>query len=71
MQNSTKCNSQSSYFLTRPEKDTYMPNPSLNEQFDINIKSNNKSNDAIAIIKGLFLNIRYKSLYERLMEKTV
>lgn len=45
-----------------------MPSFSIDNQFTTNVEDNNK---VVAIIKGLFLNIRYRSFSERLMEKAV
>lgn len=66
-----KHNSQGSPCRTKPEEDQYLPSPSPDDQFAIDVKSNNKSNDAVATIEGLFLNIGHRSSYERLTEKTV
>lgn len=48
-----------------------MPSSSPNDQFTINNKSNNKGNNAKTIIDELFLNIRQRSSYDRLTEKTI
>lgn len=48
-----------------------MPSSSLDNQFSIDNKSNNRGNNAIAIIKELFLNIRHKLSYKRLTEKVI
>lgn len=48
-----------------------MPSFSPNNQFATNDKSNDKGNNDVVIIKELFLNIRYRSSYEKLIEKAV
>ena len=67
----TKHNSQSSLNKTELEEDQYLASPSPSDQFATNIKSDNKGNNTVATIKRLFLNIEYRSSYEKLMEKAV
>lgn len=66
-----KHNPQSSSYKTKPEKNQYLASPPSRDQFAINVKSNNEANNVVATIKGLFLNIRHRSFYERLMENAV
>lgn len=63
MLDSTKHNPQSSLYQTKPKEDKYLNSFFPNDQFAINIKSDNEGNNAVAIIERLFLNIRYRSSY--------
>lgn len=58
-------------FNLKLDKDYYKPSFSPNSQFAINNESNNRSDNAVIIIEGLFLNIRYRLLYKRLTKKAV
>lgn len=71
MLNPTKHDFQSFLYQTAPEINQYLASPSPNDQFAIDIESNNKDNNAVTIIKRIFLNIRHRSFNERLMEKVV
>lgn len=66
-----KQNPQSFLNQTESEKDQYLVSRSLSNQFTTNVKSDDKSNNAITIIERLFLNIGYRSSYKRLTEKAV
>lgn len=48
-----------------------MPSSSSSNQFTTNDKSDNRGNSTIAIIKGLFLNIRYRLLQKKLIMKVI
>lgn len=48
-----------------------MSNLSLNDKFDTNVKNNNKNINAVIIINSLFINIRHKLFYNKLMKKAV
>lgn len=69
--NPTKYDSQNSFYQTKSKKDQYLISFFLNNQFTTNIKSDDKRNNAISIIKGLFLNLRYRSSYKKLIEKMI
>lgn len=71
MSDPAKHNSQNFLYQNKPEKEQYLPNPPPNNQFVTNVKSDNKDNNIIAMIKELFLNIRHKLSYKRLIEKVV
>ena len=66
-----KYNPQSFPYQIKPEKDQYLANSSLSNQFITDIQNNDKSNNAITIIERLFLNIRYRLFYKSLTEKTI
>ena len=59
------------FFIKLSQKNTNMSSSSLNNQFATNVKSNNKDNNIVVTIEGLFLNIRYKLSYKRLTKKVV
>lgn len=67
----TKYNPQSFAYQTELEENQYLASFSLIDQCANNVKSNDMNNNAVAIIEGLFLNIRYRSSYKRLIEKIV
>ncbi len=54
-----------------PEEEEYFASTSPGDQFTTDVKSNNKDNNVVVTIEVLFLNIGYRSFYERLMEKVV
>lgn len=62
---------QSCTFNLKSDKDHYTPSPSPDCQFITNDDSDDGGDNAVATIETLFLNIGYKSLYERLSEKAV
>ncbi len=62
---------QSFPYQTKPKEDQYLASPSPGDQFTTNVKSDNKDNNAITTIEGLFLNIGYRSSYKRLTKKVV
>lgn len=66
-----KHNSQSSPYQIKTKKDQYLASFSPDDQYGTNIESHDKGNYAVAMMKELFLNIRYKSSYERVTEKAV
>lgn len=66
-----KHDSQSSFYQTEPKEDQYLASSSPGNQFATDVKNDNKNNNAVIIIKRLFLNIGYKSSYKRLIEKAV
>lgn len=71
MLNPIKYGFQSFSYWTKIEKNQYLPNFFLDNQFATNVKSNNESKDAIAIIEKLFLHMKYKLPDKKLMKKTV
>ncbi len=62
---------QSSLYQTEPEKDKYLTSFSPSNQFTTNIKSNDKDNNAVVIIKRLFLNFEYRLSYKKSTEKVI
>lgn len=71
MLNSAKHDLQSSFYQTESEEDQYLASPSPRDYIITNVKSDSEGNNTITKIEGLFLNIRYKSFYERLTKKVV
>lgn len=66
-----KHNPQSFLFQIELENNQYLASPFSSDQFAIDIESDNKSNNVVIMIEGLFLNIRHRSSYKRLIEKTI
>lgn len=71
IRNFANYNLQSSTLNPEWDKKQYMPSFSPNNQYATNDKSNDKGNNDVVIIKELFLNIKYRSSYEKLIEKTI
>lgn len=53
------------------EEEEYLIRLSLDNQFAIDVIINDENNNAIAMIEGLFLNIKHRLSYKRLTEKAV
>ncbi len=61
MLDSNKHNPQISSYQIELEEEEYLASSSPGNQFTTDIESNNKDNNAITIIEGLFWNIGYRS----------
>ncbi len=66
-----KHNPQSFPNQIAPEEEEYLANLSPGDQFAINVKSNDKDNNAVVTIEGLFLNIGHRLSYKRSTEKAI
>lgn len=66
-----KHNPQSFPSQIKLENNQYLTNPFSSDQFAIDIESDNESNNIVVTIERLFLNIRHRSSYKRLIEKAV
>lgn len=71
IQNHTKHDPQGSLCQNNSEEDQYLASPSLGDQFATNVENDEKSNNAVATIKRLFLNIEHESSYNSLTKKVM
>ena len=64
-------NPQCSIFNAKLDKEQYTPSPFPNDEFAINNESDNRDNNAVAMMKGLFMNIGHRSSYKRFTNKAL